>query len=74
MAAQNLLLAAQALGLGTCVLTGPMLVQKDFAGALNLPVGFCVTCFVAVGHPGESPEAPRRKSLEHIVEFRETRG
>ena len=28
MAVQNLLLAAQALGLGTCVLTGPLLVQE----------------------------------------------
>ncbi|MCX6903696.1 MAG: nitroreductase family protein [Verrucomicrobia bacterium] len=74
MAVQNLMLAAQALGLGTCVLTGPMLAQTDLAGALELPAGFDVTCYVAVGHPSESPEAPRRKSLEHIVEFRETAG
>ena len=70
MAAQNLLLAAQTLELGTCVLTGPLLVQEEFTDTLNLPAGFGLTCFIAVGHPAESPESPRRKSLENIAEFR----
>ncbi|MBI5384029.1 MAG: nitroreductase family protein [Verrucomicrobia bacterium] len=70
MAVQNLLLAAQTLGLGTCVLTGPLLVQDAFAGGLSLPAGFELNCFVALGHPAESPEAPRRKSLDNIAEFR----
>jgi len=70
MAVQNLLLAAQALGLGTCVLTGPLLVQDALAGALDLPAGHDLTCLVALGHPAESPEPPRRKAIEQIVEFR----
>ncbi len=74
MAVQNLLLAAQALGLGACVLTGPLLVLEALTEALDLPPGFVVTCFVAVGNPAESPEAPRRKSLEQIAEFREAAG
>jgi coenzyme F420-0:L-glutamate ligase / coenzyme F420-1:gamma-L-glutamate ligase len=68
MAVQNLLLAARALGLGSCVMTAPLLVPDALAGALSLPVGFDVTCFVALGYPDESPEPPRRKSLERIVE------
>ena len=72
MAVQNLLLAAQALGLGTCVLTGPLLVQDLVAGALALPAGHDFTCFVAIGHPAEAPAPPRRKSIEQIVEFGET--
>jgi nitroreductase len=70
MAVQNLLLAAQALGLGTCMLTGPLLVQDALAGALDLPAGHDLTCLVALGHPAESPAAPRRKTIEQIVEFR----
>ena len=70
MAVQNLLLAAHALGLGTCVLTGPLLVQEAFTDMLNLPTGFGLTCFIAMGYPAESPEPPRRKSLENIAEFR----
>jgi nitroreductase len=69
MAVQNLLLAAQALGLGTCVLTGPLLVQAALAGALDLPAGHDLTCLVALGHPAESPAPPRRKTIEQIVEF-----
>jgi len=70
MAVQNLVLAAHALGLGTCVLTGPLVAQEVVADALNLPAGHDITCLVALGHPAEMPLPPRRKSLEQIVEFR----
>jgi len=70
MAVQNLLLAAQALGLGACVLTAPLVAQPSVRNALTLPAGYDITCFVAVGYPGESPPAPRRKTLEQIVEFK----
>ena len=70
MAVQNLLLAAQASGLGTCVLTGPLLVRDALAGGLDLPAGHDFTCLVALGHPAESPAPPRRKTVEQIVEFR----
>ena len=69
MAVQNLLLAAQALGLGACVLTGPLLVPEVFAAELSLPVGHEINCLVALGHPAETPPPPRRKTLEQIVEF-----
>jgi nitroreductase len=69
MAVQNLLLLAHALGLGTCVLTAPLVAQPAINATLSLPAGYDITCFVAVGYPGESPPAPRRKSLEQIVEF-----
>ena len=70
MAMQNLLLAAQSLGLGTCVLTGPLLAQDALAGGLDLPAGHDLTCLVALGHPAESPAPPRRKTIEQIAEFR----
>jgi len=73
MAVQNLLLAAHALGLGACVMTAPLVARETVAAYLDLPAGFDFTCFVAVGYPGESPEPPRRKSLEQIVEFRNDR-
>jgi coenzyme F420-0:L-glutamate ligase / coenzyme F420-1:gamma-L-glutamate ligase len=69
MAVQNLLLAAQALGLGACVLTPPLLASSALASSLALPAGYHITCLVALGHPDEAPEPPRRKALEHIVEF-----
>jgi len=57
------------LGLGTCVLTGPLLIQDALAGALDLPP-VTTTCLVVLGHPAESPAPPRRKTVEQIVEFR----
>jgi len=69
MSVQNLLLAAHTLGLGGCVLTGPLLVQDALSKVLDLPAGHDLTCFVAIGHPAESPPPPRRKSIEQIVEF-----
>jgi nitroreductase len=65
------LLAAHALGLGACVMTAPLLVQEAVAGELSLPAGFELTCFVALGHPAESPDPPRRKTLEQIVQYAE---
>jgi nitroreductase len=70
MAVQNLLLAAQTLGLGGCVLTAPLIVQEVVLDALNPPTGYEVTCLVAIGYPGETPPQPRRKSIEQITEFR----
>jgi coenzyme F420-0:L-glutamate ligase / coenzyme F420-1:gamma-L-glutamate ligase len=70
MAVQNLLLAAHALGLGGCVLTAPLIVQEAVLGDVNLPAGYDVTCFVAIGYPGETPPQPRRKGIEQIMEFR----
>jgi nitroreductase len=70
MACQNLLLAATVMGLGTCVMTAPLLAGQVWNSLDNLPAGFEPTCLIAVGYPAETPEAPRRKKLEHIIEYR----
>ena len=70
MATQNLLLAADALGLGACVLTAPLLASDVWAQLTDLPQGFLPTCVVAVGYPATAPDAPRRKPLGQIMEYR----
>ena len=70
MAVANLLLAAQAVGLGACVMTAPLLSGDVWRSVSDLPAGFAPTCLVAVGHPGRVTEPPRKKSLEHIIEYR----
>jgi nitroreductase len=70
MACQNLLLAAKAMGLGTCVMTAPLLAGTVWKSLDNLPMGFEPTCLITVGYPDEMPQAPRRKKLEHIIEYR----
>lgn len=70
MAVQNLLLAAHAIGLGTCVMTAPLLAGQVWKSLQDLPAGFEPTCLITVGYPASVPEAPRRKKLEHILEYR----
>jgi nitroreductase len=67
MAAQNLMLAAQALGLGSCCLTGALAAEDELSHVLGLGRRREIVCLVAVGHPDEFPEAPARKPVEQIM-------
>jgi coenzyme F420-0:L-glutamate ligase/coenzyme F420-1:gamma-L-glutamate ligase len=70
MASQNLLLAAHAMGLGACIMTAPLLAGDVWSTLNDLPVGHEPTCLITLGYPAETPEAPRRKKPEHILEYR----
>jgi nitroreductase len=69
VATQNILLAAHALGLGTCWVGAfrEELVKKT----LNAPMNMRPVAIIPVGHAAERPRAPSRRSLEEIV-HRET--
>ena len=72
--AQNMMLAAHELGLGTCCLGSPVDFMHSEAAAehlssLNLPEGYQVLYAVAVGYADEAPEAkPRDESKISFVE------
>ncbi len=74
MAVQNLLLAAHALGLGSCMLTAPLIARDLLFHELKLPPGHELTCLVALGYADAKPTEPRRKNIEQIAEFREDPG
>ncbi len=71
---ENMMLAAQSLGLGTCCLGGSVrFLQtseacKPYLAQLNLPDGYEICYILAVGYPDETPEAkPRDESkVEYI--------
>lgn len=67
MAVQNLLLAATELGLGACVMTGPLLAAEAFARILPIPEGWDLLCLVSVGIPDEEPQPLRKKSVDQVV-------
>ncbi|MCC9167736.1 nitroreductase family protein [Pontibacter harenae] len=67
LALQNIMLSADALGLGTCPLGTlvPILnleENEDLLKLFNIPEGYEVTINLALGYPAESPEAPIRFS------------
>ncbi|MCS7131565.1 MAG: nitroreductase family protein [Hadesarchaea archaeon] len=65
MAVQNMLLAAYALGLGTCVVKSfsPIAVKE----ILEIPDGIEPELIVVVGYPDERPAVPHRFSVEEIT-------
>ena len=68
---ENMMLAAQSLGLGTCCLGGPVrfLVSnpkaKFFVDRLDIPAGYQLLYILAVGYPDEKPNA-RPRDAEKI--------
>ena len=68
MLAQNIMLAAQSIGLGTCCLGGIVrFIQTDpktefFREALGIPIDYKINFILAVGYPDETPEAKPRDS------------
>ena len=72
---ENMILAAQSMGLGTCCLGGPVAFMngnadaKPYVERLNLPEGYTLLYAIAVGYPDEEPEAkPRDAAKVQFVE------
>ena len=66
LAAQNLMLAAWAMGLGTCPvgLARPLFELERVKVELKIPPSWSHALAIAVGHPsGETPPTPRRAAL-----------
>ena len=63
---ENMMLAAQSLGLGTCIQTGPIRFlttdekAKAFRDSLDIPEGFKLLYVISIGYPDEQPEAKPR--------------
>lgn len=66
-AIQNLLLAAHALGLGACWMTGPLVAEAALARLLRVPAGWVLSALVPVGWPAEQPAPPPRRRAETTV-------
>jgi len=70
IALQNLLLTAQASGLGACALYQCESVdQKNLKQALQIPEYYRIYCVVVLGYPGEDPAPPARVKAEEVCDF-----
>lgn len=70
LAAQNLMLAAYAKGLGTCPMTGPVLLAGDkLRKFLEIDDKFVLNMVIAMGYPAETPKKLPRKELDEILEI-----
>jgi len=66
LAAQNLMLAARSLGLGTVAVCS-RINSEEIASVLNIPEGFIFVALIPLGYPNEEPEIPERKELSELV-------
>ncbi|MCL5270197.1 MAG: nitroreductase family protein [bacterium] len=68
-AAQNILVAARAHGLGSCWVAGD---KKPYADRIRemvgAPAGYRLICLIAIGHPAESPQ-PSKRSLDEVLHW-----
>lgn len=60
MAVENLMIAAESVGLGTYLRTGDVMREPALAELIGLPDGFRIAGLVSVGYPAER-ELPRRR-------------
>lgn len=65
LAAQNIMLQATDLGLGTCYIGG--FSQEAVRVLLSIPPGYIVPGMVTVGYPANVPPAPEKRPLTEIV-------
>ncbi|MEM0481011.1 MAG: nitroreductase family protein [Candidatus Aenigmatarchaeota archaeon] len=69
LAAENLLLAAESLGLAGCIVAA--FDDEKVSRILNLPINVKPIMLIPIGYPKEKPEMPYKKPLESIVYFNE---
>lgn len=65
--AQNTVVAAEAMGLGTCFLGTTLYTAKEQCAFFDLPSGVMPLTTLTIGYPAEQPEATDRLPLEGIV-------
>lgn len=68
-AIENLLLAAAALGYGTCWMTGPLIAKKRLEKILKITLPDNLVALIPLGIADTAPAAPKRKPMEETVSF-----
>ena len=66
-AIENMLLAADSMGLGACWFCAPLFCPDTVRKVLKLPPNFEPQALVTLGYPAFRPEAPSRKPLKEIM-------
>ncbi|MCR5279113.1 MAG: nitroreductase family protein [Lachnospiraceae bacterium] len=68
IAAEAFCLAAHDAGLGTVIMG--IFEEDKVASVLSLPEDQGVAALIAIGHPASNPEAPKRKEVSELLQFK----
>ncbi|MEM7218651.1 MAG: nitroreductase family protein [Pseudomonadota bacterium] len=66
-AAQNLIVAARSLGIGTCFTTFPGLAEPEIRRLCNLPEDLHLFVYIAVGYPARRFMKVRRRPVDEVI-------
>lgn len=66
-AAQNMIVAARSMGIGTCFTTFPGLAEPEIRTLCNVPDDLHLFVFVAVGYPEREFKPVKRKPLDEVL-------
>jgi F420 biosynthesis protein FbiB-like protein len=69
LAAQNLLLAAHAAGLGACWRCAPLFCPDTARETLQLPADWEPQALISIGYPAEAGSSPQRRPLTEVVQW-----
>ncbi|PCJ18062.1 MAG: hypothetical protein COB02_05995 [Candidatus Cloacimonadota bacterium] len=69
LAIQNMLLKATDLGLGSCVMSGPLIAEDDIKLYLKTPSRYGLGPMVCFGYANEDLKRPRRKNFKKRFEI-----
>jgi nitroreductase len=69
MAAANLIIAAESLGLGTYLKTGGVMRDPDLLQLARVAEGFRVVAIISVGYPADREVPRRRKSSAELTQW-----
>ena len=67
MCVQNILLLAEAAGLGAVIMTAPLISAPAIRSILKIPPKYHLGAFVCMGNYDAKPPMPRHKSLEEVL-------
>ena len=66
-AAQNLVVAARSLGIGTCFTTFPGTAEPELRQLCNIPEDLHLFVYIAVGYPDRAFQAVKRKPVDSVL-------
>lgn len=67
IALQNMVIAAEALGLGTCWIGH--FIEEEVKKLLRIPEHMKVVAMITLGYPAEKPSPRPKKSLEELIRY-----
>lgn len=67
MMTQNMMLAAETLGLATCPITGPLLAAEEINKEFTAPAKHELGAFLLIGYPKSKPQSPGRKGIKRFI-------